>query len=454
MKILIQVGQLLLSLSILIILHELGHFIFARLFKTRVEKFYLFFNPWFSLFKVKKGETEYGIGWLPLGGYVKISGMIDESMDKEQLKQPPQPYEFRSKPAWKRLLIMLGGVLVNVLLGIAIYSMILFKWGDKYLPNENLNDGFWVTDSLMNEIGLRTGDKFVTIGGVTPVSFSDAVEEMLYSSEMVINRNGTDTTIQIPEDFIGRISDNRIHYKGPLLLERQPFIIKSIPDSSQNSGSGLMPKDHIIRINEHPVKYFDQFYPIADSLRGQTVLATVIRNKEQLQLKLLINQDAKLMVEPLFLDYDDLERFGYYQFATFKYTFLEAIPAGLVKAMEMLRSYLRGLKRMFDFKSGAHKAIGGFGAIGSLFPPVWDWQIFWSLTAFLSLMLAFLNILPIPALDGGHVAFLLYEIVTGRKPGDKFLEYAQLTGMFLLLMLLLYANGNDLYRWILRLIGK
>jgi regulator of sigma E protease len=453
-KILIQIGQLLLSLSILIILHELGHFILARVFKTRVEKFYLFFDPWFSLFKIKKGETEYGIGWLPLGGYVKISGMIDESMDREQLKKPPQPYEFRSKPAWQRLLIMLGGVLVNLFLGVLIYACILFTWGEKYLPNKNITDGIWVSDSIMYDMGLRTGDKIISINGNQPDDFSDVLEEMFYGGEIILNRLGKDTSIYLPVDFAGQLIDNSIHNKGLLIYPRIPLVVSEIPDTSINAGSGMQPNDIFIEIENRPLKYRDEVISMIDTLRGKTIRAVVDRKGNRKELSLKISMSGTLGIYSGLPSYDQMDKLGLYEFATQEYSFLGSIPAGLTLAKTKMVSYIRQFKLIFNFETGAYKGVGGFGAITNLFPPVWDWEIFWNITAFLSLMLAFLNILPIPALDGGHVAFLVFEMITGRKPGDKFLEYAQMVGMFILIFLLLYANGNDLYRLILRLIGK
>lgn len=455
MKIIIQIGQLLLSLSILIILHELGHFIFARLFHTRVEKFYLFFDPWFSLFKVKKGETEYGIGWLPLGGYVKISGMIDESMDKEQLKKPPQPYEFRSKPAWQRLLIMLGGVTVNVLLGVIIFTFILYIYGEKYLPNKNITDGLYVTDSVIYNAGLRTGDKVISINGTEPENYTDILEEMLYGGEMLIERNGKDTTITLAEDFAGQLADYRIHNKGILFWPRIPFIIAEVPDTSINADAGLQSLDRLVKLDGVPIKYADQVPLVLDTIRSRTVPVTVERDGKQIDLFVKISDKGKMGITyPSLLSYDELEKLGAYTFAKQEFTFLQSIPAGFRRAKDELLSYMRQFKLIFNFKTGAYKAVGGFGAITKLFPPEWIWEAFWTITGILSIMLAFLNILPIPALDGGHVTFLIYEIITGRKPGDKFLEYAQLIGMAILIFLLLYANGNDVYRGILRLIGK
>lgn len=460
MKLLIQIGQLLLSLSLLIILHEMGHFLFARLFKARVEKFYLFFNPWFSLFKIKKGETEYGIGWLPFGGYVKISGMIDESMDKEQLNQPPQPYEFRSKPAWQRLFIMLGGVTVNLFLGFLIYTFILFIWGDKYLPNKNLTDGIWVKDSLMYRAGLRTGDKIISVNGYKPLDFSKILEEISLAGgdKVIVNRHGVDTVINWPTDFIGQWADYSMRHRGsPVypLSPRIPFIIGGVPDSSCNAKSGLQPKDRVIGLDGQPIKYMDQFAPIARKIKGKNVPITVDRDGMKKKLQVHINDAGMLEVftYPL-LDYDQLEKLGCYKLSVHTYTFFQAIPAGFKKAVSKFVSYLRQLKLIFDFNTGAYKAVGGIGTIKNLFPPVWDWEIFWEITAFLSIMLAILNLLPIPALDGGHVAFISFEMITGRKPGEKFLEYAQIAGMIIILFLVLYANGNDFYRWISHLIAK
>lgn len=451
MEAIIKIGQLLLSLSILIILHELGHFLFAKLFHTRVEKFYLFFDPWFSLFKYKKGETEYGIGWLPLGGYVKISGMIDESMDREQMRKPPQPYEFRSKPAWQRLLIMLGGVTVNLILGIVIYSMVLYTWGEKFLPNANISDGIWCVDSLANEIGLQNGDKILTINGTAPQKYSDILGELIFGKTMRVERDGKVKEISIPEDFVGKLIENR---NSILIYPRIPFIVKSIPDSSRNVHSGLMPKDEIVSIGNIPVKYFDQAASILDTLKGKTIPVSALRNGKRITLNLEVNNKGKFDILPAYVTFDQLQKLGTYKFETQKFTFFQAIPAGISTAKEKLRSYIRQFKLIFNFKTGAYKGLGGFGTIGSLFPPVWEWQAFWEITALLSLILAFMNILPIPALDGGHVSFLLYEMITGRTPGEKFLEYAQIIGLVILIFLLAYANGNDLYRWIQGLLNK
>jgi len=451
MKVLIQISQLLFSLSILVILHELGHFIAAKIFKTRVEKFYLFFNPWFSLFKIKKGETEYGLGWLPLGGYVKISGMIDESMDKEQLKKPPQPYEFRSKPAWQRLIIMLGGVFVNLILGIVLYSFVLFTWGEKYLSNENITDGIWCIDSLALEIGLRDGDKIVAINDDYPERYRDILGELIFGGNVKVLRDNEEFSIDIPEDFVGKIIEKR---KGLLIYPRVPFIVLEIPDTSINYNSELRPKDRVVGIENYPIKYYDEYKSITDTLKGREISINILRDGKEKSIKVKLSEEGKFEIIAAILDMKELEMLNIYKFNTEKYSFISAIPAGMIRAKEKLGFYIKQFKLIFNFKTGAYKGLGGFGAIGGLFPHKWEWQAFWEITAFLSLILAFMNILPIPALDGGHVTFLLYEIITGRKPGDKFLEYAQIVGMIILLSLLLYANGNDIVRLINNILGN
>lgn len=443
MDIVIKVLQLLLSLSILIILHEGGHFLFARLFKTRVEKFYLFFNPWFSLFKIKRGETEYGLGWLPLGGYVKISGMIDESMDKEAMKQPPKPYEFRAKPAWQRLLIMLGGVLVNLLLGFLIYSAVLFTWGEKYLPNENIKDGIWVTDSLIVDMGVQSGDKIISIDNEPVERYSDIMANMLNGGSMVVERNGERKTINLPENFAGQLVENKSRL---VVYPRIPFYIKAVPDSSVNSSSGLQARDKVVSIAGEEVQYYDQAIPLLQKHRGDSISMKIERESDIRDLSIYVNEKGKIQVEVAILRPTDLNKLGVYEYKTESYGLFESIPAGFTKAWSTLSSYIEQFKLILQPKTGAYKGLGGFGTIMSLFPATWDWQSFWELTAFLSLILAFMNILPIPALDGGHVMFLLYEIIAGRKPNEKFMEYAQMIGMILLLGLLLYANGMDVLR--------
>ena len=443
MGVIIQIGQLLLSLSILIILHELGHFLFARLFGVRVEKFYLFFDPWFSLFKIKKGDTEYGIGWLPLGGYVKISGMMDESMDTEQLKQPPKPYEFRSKPTGQRLLIMLGGVLVNLILGIIIYGAVLYTWGERYLPAKNLTDGVWCVDSIATDIGFRTGDKILSINEVEPVRFEDIYREIIFGGEVKVLRNNRVDSFVVNTNFVGSLVEER---NVMLFYPRIPFIIREIPDTSVNKSAGLLPKDQIVSINGVPVKFYDQYLSIADTLQAGPLTAGIVRDGNQMTVDLMLTEEKKVEVLSFIPSFEELEKLGLYKLETRTFTFFESIPAGIKLAGAQLGFYIRQFKLIFDFKTGAYKGLGGFGAIGGLFPKVWSWEAFWEITAFLSLILAFMNVLPIPALDGGHVMFLLYEMITRRKPSEKFMEYAQIVGMVIIIGLLIYANTNDIVR--------
>lgn len=435
MDILIQASQLILSLSILIVLHELGHFLPARYFKTRVEKFYLFFDPWFSLFKVKKGDTEYGIGWLPLGGYVKISGMIDESMDKEALAKEPEPWEFRSKPAWQRLIIMLGGVTVNLLLGYFIYTMILFAWGKEYLPNENAVLGVQC-DSLLLANGLMNGDKILEVEGEKPLTLGFVNTAILIDDarNLTIERKGKQIQVVLPEDISEQILDRGV--KEPL-TERIPFVIDTMVPEMGAGQSDLRENDQIVGIDG---KVLPGFYDCREELqnkKGQTVTLQVIRKKQRLNIRVDVDKEGKIGAWPK-------SPSAYFETVKLEYTLIEAIPAGFTETINRLTMYVKSMKLIFT-PAGA-KQMGGFGAIGSMFSARWDWQHFWNLTAFISIILAFMNILPIPALDGGHVMFLLYEMAAGRKPPDRFMEYAQLAGMILLIGLVLYANGMDIFR--------
>lgn len=451
MGVVIQISQLLLSLSILIILHEMGHFLFARLFNTRVEKFYLFFDPWFSLFKIKRGDTEYGIGWLPLGGYVKISGMLDESMDKEALKQPPQPWEFRSKTTGQRLLIMLGGVIVNLILGFLIYSAVLFTWGEKFLPNKNLTDGVWCVDSMAQRIGFRNGDKIISINNVEPQRFEDIYSEIIFGGTVKVMRDNRVDSFVLPQDFVGKLVKQR---NMMLFYPRVPFIIREIPDTSINAKSGLKARDEVVSINGKSIKYYDQYLSIVDTLKPGRIDLVVNRKGKAYPIVATLSDNKKMEIVSVIPDFDDLEKLQLYKLETNKFTLLSAIPAGFKLAGSKLGFYVRQFKLIFNFKTGAYKGLGGFGTIGGLFPREWEWQSFWEITGFLSLILAFMNVLPIPALDGGHVAFLLYEVVTRRKPSEKFLEYAQVVGMVIIFSLLIFANTNDILRWIRNMFGK
>ena len=443
MEILIKALQLILSLSILVVLHELGHFLPAKYFKTKVEKFYLFFDPWFSIFKKKVGDTEYGVGWLPLGGYVKIAGMIDESMDKEQMKKPPQDWEFRAKPAWQRLIIMVGGVVVNLLLGVFIYSITLYTYGDKYLSNENLVDGVWCVDNLSSELGFQNGDKILRVDENQVERFSSILEKMLGAQSVTINRQGSEMDIILPDNFIEKLIDNE---KSMLFYPRIPAIISSFIENSNCEAAGFMPLDQIIGINDVEVKYHDEVSAVLSNFKDSTVLIKVLRDGDETELTTSVNSDGTIGYYPALLSLNQLEEYQVYEMTSQTYSLLASFPAGLNKAIDKLSGYIDQFKLILNPDSGAYKGVGGFGAIGSLFPAQWDWERFWNLTAFLSLMLAFLNILPIPALDGGHVVFLLYEIVVGRPAPEKFMENAQVVGMLILLALVVYANGNDIIK--------
>jgi regulator of sigma E protease len=445
MEILIKASQFILSLSLLIVLHELGHFIPAKLFKTRVEKFYLFFDYKFSIFKKKIGETVYGIGWIPLGGYVKISGMIDESMDTEQLKEEPKPWEFRSKPAWQRLIIMLGGVFVNFILGIFIYIMLMYSYGEKYLPNENVNDGVWVQDSLAVRLGLQNGDKILSVDGEEIKKFSDITIEFINGNNYTIERNGLSIKKELPVDFIDKLI-TRGKNAGMIVRPRSPFMFAKFQENSLNSNSEFKDKDIVTAINGQSLKYQDEVEVLLNENRGKEILLTVKRGEENKTFNVVVNDNGKLGVVIYGMNFSDLEKLGYYDLANINYSLAAAIPAGVNKSYETLSNYIKQLKKIFNPNTGAYKGLGGFISIGSIFPSTWSAESFWNITAFLSIMLGFMNLLPIPALDGGHVVFTLWEMITGKKPSDKFLEYAQVTGFILLITLLLFANGNDIFR--------
>ncbi|MDR2917422.1 MAG: RIP metalloprotease RseP [Tannerella sp.] len=435
---LIKALQLILSLSILVLVHEFGHFIFARLFKVRVEKFYLFFDPWFSLFKFKpkNSDTEYGIGWLPLGGYCKISGMIDESMDKEQMAEPPKPYEFRSKPAGQRLLIMTAGVIFNFLLALFIYSMVLLHWGDTYLPLKNVTYGMEYSETFKN-IGFVDGDILLKADTMTLERFNeDCLRKVVESETVTVLRNGKEVQINIPDDMMQRL----LRDKEGFAYYRYPLIITRV-DSTSAIQAGLKENDRITCVNGINTVVASDVVNELYANKGSTVQIEVMRNGQQMVMNVPVDTVGHLgiaMANPL----------NIYETVTVKYNFFSSFPAGIRLGVNTLKGYVNDMKYVFT-KEGA-KSVGGFGAIGSLFPATWNWRLFWERTAFLSIILAFMNILPIPALDGGHVMFLLYEVITRRKPGDKFLEYAQIMGMILLFSLLIFANGNDIVRFFSR----
>ena len=433
---LIKAFQLILSLAILVVLHELGHFIPAKIFKTRVEKFYLFFDVKFSLFKKKIGETVYGIGWLPLGGYVKIAGMIDESFDKEQMSKPPQPWEFRSKPTWQRLIIMLGGVTVNLIVGFALYMMILFVWGKDYVPQENMPNGFDPSPVAI-EIGFEQGDKLVNVDGEPLENVLDINRNLFLRpvEYVTVSRSdGTTNQINIPEDFGDKM------FKSGQYRPLNPLIsatVDSVSLESPASNAGLNAGDVIIKMNTDNINTWQEFSNWMDNNNDKIINMTLQRNEGIYETTLQRDIDGTIGVWKLNTGIKPVHR---------DLTLTESIAEGFDYGYWTLYDYVSQFQFVFT-KQGASQ-LGGFGTIGGLFPAQWDWRNFWSTTALISIILAFMNILPIPALDGGHVMFLCYEMVTGRKPSDKFLEYAQVIGFFLLIALVLYANGNDLFRWI------
>lgn len=435
---LIKGVQLLLSLSILVVLHELGHFIPAKIFKTRVEKFYLFFDVKFSLFKKKIGETVYGIGWLPLGGYVKIAGMIDESMDTEAMKEEPKPWEFRSKPAWQRLIIMLGGVTVNFILAIVLFILMLAVWGNNYTTKDGAKYGYGVSKTLEN-YGFQQGDKIISINNEPLEDITIPINKYLMFRDVdnvkVEHTNGIIEEIKLPEDI-----GTQLFEAGdlPALEARYPFKVDSIEAESPAEKVGMLPGDEIISINGKKVEYFSDYSYVMKNSSKKEIALQVKRDNQKIDLVITPNEENKMGFFRIPTDED------YLTLNNREYTFSESITGGFSQAYWEIKDYLAQFKYIFT-KKGASQ-IGGFAAIGQMFPPTWNWKAFWYLTAFLSIMLGVLNLLPIPALDGGHVMFLLYEMISGRKPGDKFMEYAQMVGFFILIALVLFANGNDIYK--------
>ena len=399
------------------------------------------------MLKKKIGETEYGIGWLPLGGYVKIAGMVDESMDKEQMKQPPQPWEFRSKPAWQRLIIMLGGVTMNVLLAFFIYAMILYKWGDTKLPMANVKDGIWITDSMMYDLGLKNGDKILAVNGEHINYFNDLPAKIITGKQITISRDGKEQTITLPVNMIEQLVEKK-GKRSTMLVPRIPLIIGSFDDknSSNAKQAGLQVFDKIIAVNSTPVHYFDEMSPLLNDKKGDSITLTVIRNVQPIQKRVLVDAAGKIGFYSL--NEDQADSMGILKQESKTYGFLASFPAGVNMTFKKLDFYIQQFKLILNPQTGAYKGLGGFKTMASIFPSTgWNWEAFWNITAFFSIILAFMNLLPIPALDGGHVLFTLIEMVTGRKPSDKFLEYAQIAGMVVLFALMLFANGNDWFGW-------
>ena len=434
-----NIGQFILAFSILVVLHELGHFLPAKWFGCRVEKFYLFFNPWFSLWKKKVGETEYGLGWVPLGGYVKISGMVDESMDKEQMKLPPQPHEFRSKPAWQRLIIMLGGVTVNFILALVLFAMILFVWGEEKLPVKNLKYGL-AADSLATSVGLKDGDIITGVNNKPLVYMNNLPKDLMLNDKaasLKVNRNGKDTTIVLPEGFIRRLTKNQL---GGFVSARMPVFVDSVSTKIEYTNGQLQKGDQLVGINDQPTMYYHEFNKVKQQFKNKPATIKVLRNGDTSSVGVKIQEDGSIGFFPVSPD-------KIFTTEKIEYSFGESIPAGISYGVQRLKDYITGIRLLFTSKE--HKVSDNLGSvisIGKTFGGTWDWQRFWTMTALFSIILAFMNILPIPALDGGHALFTIYEMITGRKPSDKFMEYAQMVGMVLLLGLMLYAFGLDIWR--------
>lgn len=436
MEILTKILQLILSLSLLVLIHEFGHYMFARLFKCRVDKFYLFFDPWFSLFKKKIGDTEYGIGWLPLGGYCKISGMVDESMDKEQMAEPAKPWEYRSKPAWQRLLIIVGGVMMNFLLAIVIYIGITFAWGDSYVKTADVSDGFAYSVEAQ-ELGFRNGDKIISVDGEA-IEASNQIQAAIILSdrrEVEIERNGQRMTITIPGESVKKILNNQ----GMVTL-RLPFVVATVEQGGAAQQAGLAIGDSIVALDSIQMIYLDQYKEVFAAHKGDTVNLSFVRGGELMSLPVAVNDKGMIDVGIAL----DLAR--HYRVSMTDYTLLQSIPKGVERGVDQVGNYLKQLKLIASPETEAYKSVGGFITMGKIFPSEWNWFSFWNITALLSIMLAVLNILPIPALDGGHMVFIVYEIITRRAPSQRFMELAQYVGFFLLLALLLFANGSDILR--------
>lgn len=441
MGVLVQIAQLILSLAILVFVHEMGHFMFARLFKVRVEKFYLFFNPWFTLFKYKspKSGTEYGLGWLPLGGYCKIAGMVDESMDTEAMAQEPQPWEFRSRPAWQRFFIITGGVIMNFILALIIYSMVLFVWGKEYLPIQNVKWGYSYCE-VAKKAGFEDGDKVLKIEDFAPETMQEALTKILFADgkTVVLERNGNEVEVVLPKDFSQQILASKTER---FAQERVPFVIGEVTKSSPAEAAHLLAGDSIVGFNGKQLPFFADFSDSIKNYAGKEVALSFFRDGNLMTQNITLTDEAKLGVYPK-------NPVNFFKIEKKTYGFFESIPAGVKLGVNTLGNYAKQLKFIFT-KEGA-KSLGGFGTIGGLFTKVWDWERFWGMTAFLSIILAFMNILPIPALDGGHMMFILYEMITRRKPSEKFMERAQVVGMVILLLLLVVANGNDIIRWLFK----
>lgn len=435
MDVIIRIVQVLLALSILVVVHEFGHFTFAKIFKIRVEKFYLFFPPALFKFKPKNSDTEWGIGSIPLGGFCKISGMIDESMDKEAMAQEPKPWEYRTKPAWQRLLVIAGGVMFNFIFAILLYSAILFTWGEEYLKNEDAVYGIQ-TNSLSAEIGFRDGDRIISFDDVVPDNFAELQVELVRSQARTakVLRDGDTVTIDIDPAYIPAI----LNTPGMFMLAA-PVAIAEVPDTSINFSAGLIQGDRFVKVADKEIISFQALQSALAAHKNQVVPIEFKRGEESVTYPLQVDGDGKIEVvlQTDISDFDITKK---------EYSALNAIPAGIKKTFSTIGDYIKELGLIFSPKTEAYKSVGSFIAIGSIFPTAWNWEAFWNIVALLSVMLAVINLLPIPALDGGHIIFTLYEMITGRKPSDKFMEYAQMVGMIFLLLIMFLAFGNDILR--------
>lgn len=437
MEVLIKALQFILSLSILVVLHEFGHFFFAKLFKIRVEKFYLFFNPGFSLFKIKIGDTEYGMGWVPFGGYVKISGMVDESMDTDQMKLPPQDYEFRSKPAWQRLLVMTGGVIMNLITAVIIYICMSFSYGKTYVDNKDVKYGYAFSE-LAHEIGFRNGDKILSVDGKEYGDFRHIAQDIIITSPeyVEVERDGSVIRIPMDESYIPRLLG-----ETKFMDLRYPMLVGKTMESMVAQKHGIMAGDSLTAINGIQMRFLDEFSKYFADHKNEQIILSLYRGSKPMDIEVKLDNSGTIGIY-----LDEIRSSKIYKITSEKYTLLESIPEGLNRAKAMIGSYFDQMKLVFNPKTEAYKSVGSVISMGKVFSPVWDWAHFWNLTALYSIVLAVMNILPIPALDGGHVMFLLYEVVTRRSPNEKFLEYAQMAGMFLLLALIILAMGNDIYK--------
>lgn len=435
MDVIIRIVQVLLALSILVVVHEFGHFTFAKIFKIRVEKFYLFFPPALFKFKPKNSDTEWGIGSIPLGGFCKISGMIDESMDKEAMAQEPKPWEYRTKPAWQRLLVIAGGVMFNFIFAMLLYSAILFTWGEEYLKNEDAVYGIQ-TNSLSAEIGFRDGDRIISFDDVVPENFAELQVELVRSQARTakVLRDGDTVTIDIDPAYIPAI----LNTPGMFMLAA-PVAIAEVPDTSINFSAGLLQGDRFLKVADQEIISFQTLQSALAAHKNQVVPIEFKRGEESVTYPLQVDGDGKIEVvlQTDISDFDITKK---------EYSALNAIPAGIKKTFSTIGDYIKELGLIFSPKTEAYKSVGSFIAIGSIFPTAWNWEAFWNIVALLSVMLAVINLLPIPALDGGHIIFTLYEMITGRKPSDKFMEYAQMVGMIFLLLIMFLAFGNDILR--------